>query len=510
MGTTHTHTEAADKQAKTHWLASDLPASLVVFLVAVPLSLGIALASGAPLMAGLIAAIIGGVVVGLLSGAPLQVSGPAAGLTVIVYGFVQQFGWGLTCAITVGAGILQILMGAVGIAPLALGMSPAVIHGMLAAIGILIALSQVYVVFGGEPAGKGLKALTHLPEAASHLDPTTTMLGILTIAILALWPLIKSPKVRAFPAALAGVLAATVVSLVFRMDVPRVELGGSLLNNISLPALPTENVGAVIGAVLTLAFVASAESLLSAVATDKLHTGPRCNLNKELIAQGTGNTVSGLLGGLPITGVIVRSTANITSGARTRMSAVMHGVWVLLFVTALPFVITKVPLAALAGLLVFTGFKLVDKKHIIHLRHHGELPIYLITVVAIVGTNLLMGLGIGFAVSLFRLMWKLTHVDIHLDKVGEVTQVTIDGTLTFAGVPKVLQRLGTIPPGSQVEFDLTVRFMDHAGYEALTSWKSTFEKMGGQVTMEGLDQIWNRSSQRKRVDRELSVAEVVA
>lgn len=492
-------------------LAADLPASLVVFLVAVPLSLGIALASGAPLMAGLIAAIIGGIVVGLASGAPLQVSGPAAGLTVIVAGYVQQFGWGVTCLITAAAGLLQIGLGAAGVAPLALGMSPAVIHGMLAAIGILIAVSQLYVVFGGEPAGKGLKAFLHLPEAAMELSVATTLLGILVIAIMVAWPMLPWQKVKKVPSALVAVVAATGVSLVLGLNVPRVELGGSLMNSIGLPTLPGENWAPVIGAVLALCFVASAESLLSAVATDKLHTGPRANLNRELMAQGAGNTVSGLLGGLPITGVIVRSTANITSGARSRYSAVMHGVWVLVFVAALPGVINLVPLSALAGLLVYTGFKLVNKEHIRSLQHHGELPVYVVTVAAIVGTNLLMGLGIGFAVALFRLMWKLTHVDIHVAHQGSRYLVTIDGTLTFAGVPKILQRLGAIPVGSEVDIDLAIRFLDHAGYEALHSWKSTFEKMGGKVTIEGLDEMWQRSSSKPEpAARELSPVKVGA
>jgi len=493
------------KEGMFSHLANDLPASLVVFLVAVPLSLGIALASGAPLMAGLIAAIIGGIVVGLLGGAPLQVSGPAAGLTVIVLGYVQQFGWGVMCAITVGAGLLQILLGALGVAPIALGMTPAVIHGMLAAIGILIALSQLHVVLGHEPAGKGLKNLFTLPEHLAQLDVAATLIGVLTIAVLAAWPYLPWRKLRAIPAALVAVVVATAVPLIFNLDVPRVQLGGELLSSLRLPTLPTGELGGVIGAALALCFVASAESLLCAVATDKLHTGPRANLHKELVGQGVGNTLSGLLGGLPITGVIVRSTANIAAGARTRLSAILHGVWVLLFAALLPGVITMIPLAALAGLLVHTGFRLVNPKHIRDLAHHGELSVYIVTVVAIVTTNLLLGLGIGFGVALLRLLWKLTHVDIHVEGHENEWTVWLDGTLTFAGVPKLISRLSALPAGGHVIIDLNLRYLDHAGLEALTSWRSTYEKLGGTVDLEQLQEVWDRSqrndSRRERQHR---------
>ncbi len=473
-------------------LARDLSASLVVFLVAVPLSLGIALASGAPLMAGLIAAIVGGIVVGMIGGAPLQVSGPAAGLTVIVLGYVQQFGWGVTCAITVGAGLLQIALGAMGVAPVALGMSPAVIHGMLAAIGILIAMSQLHVVLGHEPTGKGLKTLFSLPEHAAQLDPAATLIGGLTIAVLVAWPHLPWARLKAFPGALAAILAATTVSLLFGMEVPRVQLGGDLLSSLRLPELPAGNLAAILGAIVALCFVASAESLLCAVATDKLHTGPRANLHKELVGQGVGNTLSGLLGGLPITGVIVRSTANITAGGKTRLSAILHGVWVLLFVALLPGVLTLVPLAALAGLLVHTGFRLVNTKHIRDLQHHGELGVYGVTVLAIVCTNLLMGLAIGFGVALLRLLWKLTHVDVHAEERDNRWTVWVDGTLTFAGVPKLITRLSAIPPGAHVTIDLNLRFLDHAGLEALTSWRSTYERLGGTVQLDHLEEVWER------------------
>ncbi|EEG76678.1 SulP family inorganic anion transporter [Dethiobacter alkaliphilus] len=490
---------ANNSPQKGPWIAefsstikTDLPASLVTFLVALPLSLGIALASGAPLMAGVIAAVVGGIVVGALGGAPMQVSGPAAGLTVIIFGLVQQFGWEVTSAMTVSAGILQIILGKLGVAPLAMAISPAVLHGMLAAIGILIALSQAHVVLGAAPAGGGTENLLALPGSIINLDPATTVLGLLTIGILVFWPKIKLRRMQIIPGSLAAVVIATIVSLAFGMNIPRVELaGGNLFASISLPVLPTGNYTTFVAGIFVLTLVASAESLLCAVATDKLHTGPRCCLHKELMAQGAGNTISGLLGGLPITGVIVRSKASISAGAKTRASAILHGLWILIFVVLLPGLVTSIPLSVLAGLLVYTGIQLVNFHHVTELRRYQEMIVYLITVIAIVGINLLAGLGIGLAAALIRLLWKLTRMDIAIEKSGGAWHVTISGALTFAGIPKLTSRLADIPPSEEVKIHLALRYLDHAGCEALNSWQESYEKQGGRVQAAALEENWS-------------------
>jgi carbonic anhydrase len=294
------------------------------------------------------------------------------------------------------------------------------------------------------------------------------------------------------------------------LNVPRVSLGGSLLQSIHLPVIGNADLGGLAFAAVALCFVASAESLLSAVATDKLHTGPRANLHKELVGQGIGNTLSGLLGGLPITGVVVRSTANITAGAQTRFSAVLHGVWVLLFVSFLPFLLTRVPLAALAGLLVYTGFKLVNKHHIDELRRRGELWVYIITVVAIVATNLLLGLGIGLGVAALRLLWVLTHVSVRCwEKNGSWT-VKVEGTLTFSRVPVLMTELTKIPAGSEVVIDLELRYLDHAGFDALNSWKSNHERTGGKVIITHLEELWQRTNTRIPASSEVPALDVTA
>ncbi|MCC6807374.1 MAG: SulP family inorganic anion transporter [Deltaproteobacteria bacterium] len=462
---------------------SDVLASLVVFLVALPLSLGIALASGAPIMSGVIAAAVGGIVVGLLAGAPMQASGPAAGLTVLVFGYVKEFGFAATCAVTVAAGLLQLAGGLGGLANFAMAISPSVIHGMLAGIGIVIALAQIHVVLGGAPNSSPVENLKELPAQLMSLHGTAALLGALTIAILIVWPLIPGKVAKLVPAPLVAVIVGTLAAIAIGADVQRVDLKGGLLDAIALPKLPDNYLRFAIAAV-TMAIVASAESLLCAVATDKLHTGPRANLNKELVAQGAGNIVSGAIGGLPVTGVIVRSTANIMAGAKTRWSAVLHGVWVLIFVSALGFLIGQVPLAVLAGLLVYVGAKLVNPKHIRDLKKHRELLPYLATVAGIVGINLLAGIGIGFGVAIAALLYKLTNVKVKIERVGDRYDVVITGAFTFLGVPKVMSALAAIPSGAVVEIDLAVEIIDHGGMDFLQSWKGNHEKTGGRVDLD--------------------------
>jgi carbonic anhydrase len=483
-------------------IARELAASLVVFLVAVPLSMGIALASGAPIMSGLIAAAVGGIVVGILSGAPLQVSGPAAGLAVMVFGFVQQLGMPMLGAVVVAAGVIQVILGSARVARTAMAISPAVIHGMLAGIGVQIALAQLHVVLGGSPQSSAIKNVAALPAQLKDLHGPATMIGLLTIGIVVLWPLIPVKKLKVVPPQLVAVLVATTLAVALALSVKTVTIPADISSAFSLPKVSMEKLGSMAIAAVTLAIVASAESLLSAVATDKMHTGPRANLDKELIAQGTGNVVSGLIGGLPITGVIVRSTANITSGAKTRWSAVMHGVWVVLAVGLLGAYLGKIPLAALAGLLVVVGVKLVNIGHIKELVKHKEGFVYFATLAGVVGINLLAGIGIGIGVALFQLIRKLTKLQVEVKPTADAHEVIIKGALTFVGVPKISKALAELPAGSHVRVDLQLKMMDHAGYEALSAWRSNHEKTGGKVEMDSLHEAWSpnaRASSRTSI-----------
>lgn len=470
-------------------LRHDLPASLVVFLVAVPLSLGIALASGAPIVAGLIAAVVGGVVAGALGGSALQVSGPAAGLTVIMAETIATFGWATTCAITVAAGALQILLGLSRIARAALAISPAIVHGMLAGIGVTIVLGQLHVVLGGSAQSSALENIAQLPaQIVGHHD-TAALIGVLTIGILLVWP--RLPKaVRKVPGPLAAIALVTVLSVATAMTLPRVNLPGDLLNIRFAPEFPDTGWGAFAVAVVTIALIASVESLLSAVAVDKMHTGPRSNLDRELIGQGAANMTSGALGGLPVTGVIVRSSTNVTAGARTRASAILHGVWILVFVAAFAGLIQNIPLAALAGLLVHVGAKLVNPGHMKQVLKHGDLGLYLVTLAGVVVFDLLTGVLLGIALSVLLMLRRTVWSGIHAERDGDEWRVVVEGVLTFLSVPRLSRVLATVPDGAKVTLELVVDYLDHAAFESLSNWQQGHERAGGTVIVDEVGHPW--------------------
>lgn len=469
----------------------DLLASLVVFLIAIPLSLGIALASGAPIMAGLIAGIVGGIVTGLVAGAPLQVTGPAAGLTAIVFGLVEQFGdWRLVAAAVVLGGLIQVVLGWARIARLCLAVSPAVVHGMLAGIGITIAAAQLHVILGGAPESHAVKNFMELPAQLMDLHAPAAFLGLATIALLLAWQWVPRP-LSAVPASLVAVLTATAASVVLQLDVERINLQGGFGGGLQWAIWPSgEHWGAVLIGGITIAAVASVESLLCAVATDKLHTGPRANLDRELVGQGLANTVSGLLGGLPVTGVIVRSSANIQAGARTQLSAILHSLWILLFVVFLGWGIEMIPLSVLAGLLVHVGIRLVDAHHIRRLVTFGEALIYLVTVTGVVILGLLPGIGVGLALAVVLLLRRLSTTNVQIEGGEGRHHVRIGGSMTFVGIPSLTAALQQLPKGSHVDVDLMVDFMDHAAFEALHDWRVGHERMGGTVDIDELHEAW--------------------
>ncbi|GAA3578943.1 SulP family inorganic anion transporter [Amycolatopsis ultiminotia] len=470
-------------------LRHDVPASLVVFLVAVPLSLGIALASGAPIVAGLIAAVVGGVVAGLLGGSPLQVSGPAAGLTVLMAETIETFGWQVTCLISMLAGALQLLLGLSRVARAALAISPAIVHGMLAGIGVTIVLGQLHVVLGGSAQSSALENIAELPgQIVAHHDAAAAI-GLLTIAILLIWPKLPA-AVRKVPGPLAAIAIATGVSLLAGMTLPRVELSGDLLQIRFAPELPGGGWVDVVVAAITIALIASVESLLSAVAVDKLQNGPRANLDRELLGQGAANMVSGALGGLPVTGVIVRSSTNVAAGARTRASAVLHGVWVLVFVVALAGVLGSIPLAALAGLLVHVGAKLVNPAHLRQVLRHGDLPLYLVTLGGVVVFDLLTGVLAGVVLAVLLMVRRTVWSGIHVEQHGSEWRVVVEGVLTFLSVPRLTKVLGSVPERATVTLDLVVDYLDHAAFESLTTWQQAHERAGGVVTVDEVGHPW--------------------
>lgn len=470
-------------------LRYDLPASLVVFLVALPLSLGIAVASGAPVLAGIIAAIVGGIVAGALGGSPLQVSGPAAGLTVVVAGLISQFGWAVTCAITVGAGVLQVLFGLSRVARAALAISPVVVHAMLAGIGVTIALQQVHVLLGGSSNSSAWANISELPAQLMSAHWPAVLLGLLVIITLVGWRWVPAP-VNKVPAPLVAIVGVTALSVLAPFDVSRIEINESLIDALALPSLPDGNWAAFVGGILTIALIASVESLLSAVSVDRMHNGPRTNFDREMIGQGTANMVSGAIGGLPITGVIVRSSTNVAAGARTRASAIMHGVWVLAFAVPFAGLAQMIPTAALAGLLIMIGLRLVNRAHIETAKLTGDLAVYLITIVSVVFLNLLEGVAIGLALAIALTVWRVVRTKIHAEPSGQNDWlVTIEGSCTFLSLPKLTKTLATVPADADATVELSVDFIDHAAHQAIEDWCRQHRAAGNNVELHDLGAV---------------------
>ncbi|GAA5059568.1 MFS superfamily sulfate permease-like transporter/carbonic anhydrase [Thermocatellispora tengchongensis] len=480
---------ATARRHLTSVLKHDLPASLVVFLVAMPLSLGIAIACGAPLVAALVAAVAGGILAGALGGSAVQVSGPAAGMTLVLAELIHTYGWRATCLITLMAGALQFLLGVFKVARAALAVSPAVVHGMLAGVGVTIALAQLHVVLGGAPQRGALENLAELPGQIATLHGDGTMTGLLVMAVLLVWNRLPRPA-RTLPGPLVALVVAAGVAAVFGWRVTHLDLAGSMDSWVG-PALPDADWHGVAAAVLLVALLASVESLLSAIGIDRLHDGPRADLDRELTGQGVANMVSGVLGGLPVAGGIMRSTAGVRAGARTRWTAVLNGVWVLVFAVFLSWTVQLIPVEALAALLVFIGVQMVNLGHISHLRGHGEVPVYAVTFFGVVliglAEGVLIGLGLAALLALRRLTWVTVRTTSEPD--GRY-HIVVAGSLTFLGVPRLTAALRTIPQGAAVDLELNIDFMDNAAFEAIHTWRLEHERFGGTLTIDEIHDEW--------------------
>jgi MFS superfamily sulfate permease-like transporter len=479
----------------------DLTASIVVFLVAMPLCMGIAVASGVPPEKGLITGIIGGIVVGMLAGSPLQVSGPAAGLAVIVFEMVRDHGLSALGPILLLAGAIQFLAGVARVGGWFRIISPAVVHGMLAGIGVLIVAGQFHVLFDAKPLPNGLANLSAIPERLMGLSPTSIegaelafLLAVITIVAMIGWERLRPPALRLVPGALVGVIAGTLVAVVAALPVVHVDVPNSIVAAIAPPGpgLAARLLDpSLLVAALAIAFIASAETLLSAAAVDKMHSGVRTDYNKELRAQGVGNMLCGLAGALPMTGVIVRSSANVQAGAMTRLSAVLHGAWILGFVALLPWLLRSIPMASLGAVLVVTGVRLVGLKHARHLlRDHGVLPlvIWAATLVTVVSVDLLTGVLVGIALSLIELLPHLHRLglQVHSSHEAGAHAIRLDGAATFIMLPRLSAALERVPADAPVSLDATrLSTIDHTVAELLRDWFASRRKAGGAHTLTG-------------------------
>jgi MFS superfamily sulfate permease-like transporter len=481
-------------EAPHHW-GRDLMASFVVFLVALPLCMGVAIASGVPPALGLITGIVGGIVVGLFAGSPLQVSGPAAGLAVLVWELVQAHGLASLGVAVVAAGLLQLAAGAAKMGRWFRAVSPALIQGMLAGIGVLIFASQFHLMIDAKPTGNGLKDLVTIPLAAwsTLAGPEgahgAAIIGVLSIVAIVAWNKLRPDKLKAVPGPLVAVILGTVLANAAGMKVSFVAVPESLASSMNVPSLASFGMlldAKFLSATVGLALIASAETLLCATATDRLTHHSETDYDKELMAQGAGNTIAGLFGALPVCGVIVRSSANVEAGARTRWSSVAHGIWLLALVVAFPVVLTSIPTSCLAAILVYTGYKLAHPRHLVAQWQagRGEALVFGITVVAIVSTNLLTGVVLGLACGLLKLLAIVATVDVDVEARGNTCEVTLHGAATFVRLPKLAAALESIPSGKEVVLHVGgLAYIDHACMDLLRQWQERYERKGGHTTV---------------------------
>ncbi|WP_027879672.1 SulP family inorganic anion transporter [Mesoflavibacter zeaxanthinifaciens] len=483
------------------YIKNDLPASIVVFFVALPLCLGIALASGAPLFSGLIAGIIGGIVVGSLSGSKIGVSGPAAGLAAIVLTAIGTLGGyeNFLVAVVLG-GIIQLVFGLLRLGIIGYYFPSSVIKGMLTGIGIIIILKQIPHFFGYDPDPEGDFAFfqvdgentfSEILNSINHITPGSLLIGVIGLGILLLWSNVLSKKGKIFQL-IQGPLVAVVVGIIFYVltkdsssmaiqsshlvSVPVPEDFSSFLGQFSFPNFSVITNPEIWVVAFTIALVASLETLLCVEATDKLD--PYKNVtptNRELLAQGTGNILSGMIGGLPITQVIVRSSANIQSGGRSKMSAIIHGFFLLISVILIPKLLNMIPLSVLAAILLIVGYKLAKPalfKTMYNLGWKQFLP-FIVTVTGIVFTDLLKGIGLGLAVGIVVILIKSYQNSHFLHKEGEDVddgkiKMTLAEEVTFFNKGAILKELDRLPEDSYLELDVRkTRYLDNDIIEIL-------------------------------------------
>jgi MFS superfamily sulfate permease-like transporter len=623
--------------------------------------MGIAIASGVPVAAGLITGIVGGLVVGWFAGAPLQVSGPAAGLTVIVYELVRQHGLEVLGIAVLICGALQLAAGLLRYGQWFRAVSPAVIYGMLAGIGVLIFSSQFHVMVDDAPKGSGIANLVSIPDAIrkgssisklgtveerrarrellqqlgalheqqvqlresaaeripkppadantqqaadppeaipaedSRLEPLAlrqqelsrqfsalvqqlekqgvsqnvnnpvalqaaiddaldcmetalsdlqqgrtervrasqegiqrglervlgslnnhdwaAKIGLLTIAALVLWRMLAPNRLKLIPAPLVAVVIATAVSAILNLPVLYVEVPDNLWSEVHFPnltVLSSVPFGVVFQGGVVLAVVASAETLLCATAVDQMQSETRTNYDRELAAQGVGNMVCGLLGALPMTGVIVRSSANVDAGAKTRLSTILHGLWLLVFVALLAHVLRMIPTSALAAMLVYTGYKLINFRVIRSLKKYGwgEVIVYFATLGTIVCVDLLTGVITGIALSAAKLLYTFSHLELRLDlnSPGSTATLSLQGAATFVRLPMLASELERVPHDVELHVDFEhLDYIDHACLDLLMNWAKQHEGTGGTLVIdwESLHSTFsNQLAQKQRIRRE--------
>ncbi len=466
-------------------LKSDIPAGIVVFLVAVPLCLGIALASGAPLFSGIIAGFVGGIIVTLISGSPLGVSGPAAGLAVIVLSAINQLGaYEIFLVALVFSGVIQIVLGIAKAGIIGYYFPTSVIKGMLSGIGIIIILKQIPHALGydSNPGDDfefiqpdGGTTLSEMYYALENLSVGAVIISVVSLAILIAWEqnFIKKLKFsQIIQGPLVVVVFGIILNLLFKgsgemalradqlVNIPVSDSFGGFLSQFTFPDFSQVFNKEVYIIAFTLAIVASLETLLCVEATDKLDPDKRITpTNRELIAQGTGNIVSGLIGGLPVTQVIVRSSANIQSGGQTKMAALIHGILILVSAIMIPNILNLVPLSSLAAILFIVGYKLAKPATFkeMYTRGKSEFIPFMVTILGIVFTDLLIGITMGLVTAIMYILWNNYRTPYHFDpeqvKEGDPIKIHMAEDVSFLNKAAIMNTLNHLPESSSIIID---------------------------------------------------------
>lgn len=492
---------------------SDATSGFLVFLLALPLSLGIAKASDFPPIMGLITAIIGGLVVSFFAGSRLTIKGPAAGLIVIVAGAVAEFGggetgWHLALGAIVIAGIVQILFGVFKLGKLTNLFPLSAVHGMLAAIGIIIISKQFHILLDIDPSitkGKEpFELLAMIPHSIMHLDPKATLIGLVCLAIMLGWPLLKINWLKKLPAPLVVLLISIPAELLmdFQHTEPAYALVhiGNLLDNIGVNVNFSgfSQTGIFIKYVMMFALVGSLESLLTVKAIDLLDPYRRkSNTNKDLIAIGIGNIVAGILGGLPMISEVARSSANVANGAKTRWSNFFHGASLLLFVLLAVPLIELIPNTALAAMLIAVGIRLAHPREFLHTLYIGkeQLIIFLVTICFTLGVDLLVGIAAGMLCEMIinlaygKPLSAMFKAPVTVQEADDNYYVSISKAAVFTNYMSIKSKLDVIPKGKQVFIDLQqTRLIDHSAMENFLYFKKDYDAAEGLVTLVGMEE----------------------
>lgn len=515
---------------KENW-KSDLLSGFIISLIALPLCLGIAMASGVPPMAGIIAGIIGGLILSLTSGSHLTINGPAAGLAVIVLmsidGFrklapqglspeqIELFAYRCTLAVGVGCGVLQLLFGLVKAGVLSNFFPSSVVHGMLAAIGIMIFAKQFHTAIGVKPEGKEMiEIITAIPTSLMNLNPEVAMIAIVSLMILIGLPMIKNKYVKMIPAPLVVVLIAIPLGHYFDLEHEHkylfldgheyslgpkflVSLPTNVMDGIVFPRFDYLFTGFGIQMMITYALVASLESLLTAAAIDKLDPFKRVsNFNRELFAKGSGNILSSLIGGLPIIAEVVRSSANVNNGAKSRWANFFHGAFLLIFILFLGQMIHQIPLSALAAMLMVTGYRLASPKEFTKTYRTGkeQFIIFVSTIIVTLATDLLIGIAAGIMVKL--IIHTVNGVPVKslfkpfltINQNEDEYTIDVEHSAIFSNYIGLKKQLESLPHGKKITLDFTnARLVDHTVMEHLHELANRYKENGGSFTIIGLD-----------------------